>query len=72
MNEREALKLVSQIEAARILFGDGWRKVPCVECKGVGFFDSHPPPYMTFTVEPEKVRRVCETCDGAKFTWGKP
>lgn len=69
MTKQDGIRLVTELEAERILLARGFTKETCKACEGVGVIE--------FTPSEEgpvgfASRRLCLLCDGATWIWKEP
>ena len=64
MTRDQGIRLVSEQQAERELLADGFLKVRCSACDGLGYFQISPGEQWK--------KYSCVTCDGAGWTWQSP
>lgn len=64
MTKQDGIRLVTELEAERILLARGFTKEPCKACEGRGHF-------MVGGTE-DWNKFACDRCDGATWIWKEP
>lgn len=66
----DAIRILTELEAAENLAARGWTKITCEPCRGIGHFFEMPPTLL----EEERGRtgRICEPCAGYGWLWQPP
>ncbi len=74
MTRSDGIRLVTELEAARILEARGYTKIPCAICDGVGRFTLSAAMELALSDEDRRVRssRICSNCEGTGWRWEAP
>lgn len=74
MTRSDGIRLVTELEAARILEARGFKKIPCAICEGKGILVLSAAMELALSDEDRRVRstRVCHNCESAGWRWQQP
>jgi hypothetical protein len=74
MTRSDGIRLVTELEAARILESRGFTKERCVICDGVGHLVLTPAMELALSDEQRRMQstRLCHNCEGAGWRWKAP